>query len=75
MIFADQLKTARGNITQAAAAAIIGIAKRTYCDWEAGNVTPHRYMQDGALRDLRTTKKPLDCRGEQLKNPAYATGQ
>ncbi len=57
MIFADQLKTARGNLTQDAAANIIGIAKRTYCDWEAGKVVPHRYMQDGALRDLRTTKK------------------
>ena len=64
MNFAGQLKTARGNLTQAAAGAIIGIAKRTYCDWEAGNVTPHRYMQDGALRDLRTTKKrPKDEHG------------
>jgi len=24
----------------------------------AGSVTPHRYMQDGARRDLRSTKKP-----------------
>jgi DNA-binding XRE family transcriptional regulator len=59
MSFADRLKTARESavLTQDGAAAVIGIAKRTYCDWEAGNVIPHRYMQEGALRDLRTTKK------------------
>lgn len=59
MKFADRLKSARGSaiLTQEGAARVIGIAKRTYCDWEAGNVVPHRYMQDGALRDLRTTKK------------------
>ena len=59
MSFSDQLKTARKSavLTQDGAAAVIGVSKRTYCDWEAGNVVPHRYMQDGALRDLRTTKK------------------
>ncbi len=59
MNFADQLKTERERlgITQAQAASVLSIAKRTYCDWEAGNVEPHRYMQDGALRDLRATKK------------------
>jgi len=59
MSFSAQLKTERERlgITQAQAAPILGIAKRTYCDWESGNVKPHRYMQDGALRDLRATKK------------------
>jgi DNA-binding XRE family transcriptional regulator len=59
MRFADKLKAARESalLTQEGAALVIGIAKRTYCDWETGNVVPHRYMQDGALRDLRTTKK------------------
>jgi DNA-binding XRE family transcriptional regulator len=59
MSFAEKLKAAResGLLTQEVAALAIGIAKRTYCDWEAGNVAPHRYMQEGALRDLRTTKK------------------
>jgi DNA-binding XRE family transcriptional regulator len=59
MNFSEALRAARESavLTQAGAAAVIGIAKRTYCDWEAGNVIPHRYMQDGALRDLRTTKK------------------
>ncbi len=59
MNFAEKLKAARESalLTQEGAARVIGIAKRTYCDWEAGNVVPHRYMQDGALRDLRTAKK------------------
>lgn len=57
MTFSEQLKSARGIFTQDAAANIIGVSKRAYCDWEAGNVVPHRYMQDGALRELRTTKK------------------
>ena len=59
MSFAKKLKAARESafLTQEGAAAVLGIAKRTYCDWEAGKVTPHRYMQEGALRDLRTTKK------------------
>jgi len=59
MDFAAKLKAARESalLTQEGAALVIGIAKRTYCDWEAGNVVPHRYMQDGALRNLRTTKK------------------
>ena len=60
MSFAEKLKQERERlgITQAQAASVLGIAKRTYCDWESGNVVPHRYMQDGALRDLRATKKP-----------------
>ena len=60
MKFSDQLKQERGRLglTQAQAASVLGIGKRTYCDWEAGRVTPHRYMQDGARRDLRANKKP-----------------
>lgn len=59
MSFAAQLKAERERlgITQAQAASLLSIAKRTYCDWEAGNVVPHRYMQHGALCDLRATKK------------------
>jgi len=64
MNFAEKLKAARESalLTQEGAALVIGIAKRTYCDWEAGNVIPHRYMQEGALRDLRTTKTPRSKR-------------
>lgn len=59
MTFAKQLKAARESalLTQEGAAAVLGISKRTYCDWEAGNVVPHRYMQEGALRDLRISNK------------------
>jgi transcriptional regulator with XRE-family HTH domain len=60
MSFSSRLKQERKRlgITQAQAASLLSIAKRTYCDWEAGNVTPHRYMQDGALVDLSPAKKP-----------------
>jgi transcriptional regulator with XRE-family HTH domain len=57
--FADQLKSERKRLglTQAGAEALLGLGKGQITAWETGRNTPHRWMQDGALRDLRTTKK------------------
>jgi transcriptional regulator with XRE-family HTH domain len=42
MTFSKQLRTARraANLTQAEAAALIGVSKRTYEKWEAGEASP-----------------------------------
>jgi hypothetical protein len=54
MSFADQLTAAiqRLWLTQPEAAALLGIKPRTLWDWLHGVVTPHRYMQKGALAEL-----------------------
>jgi transcriptional regulator with XRE-family HTH domain len=58
MNFADQLKQERKRlgITQAQAASLLSIAKRTYCDWEYGITTPPEVAQEGALARLRKAK-------------------
>jgi len=58
-MFGSQLKDERKRLglTQAQAAVIVQIAKRTYCNWEAGKVTPHPYMQEGSMHDLSRYKK------------------
>lgn len=68
MTFADQLKAERDRlgITQALAADILSVSKRTYCAWEAGEVTPHRYMQTGAIRDLRSSDDHDESRKPSL---------
>ena len=46
---ADQLKAKRGNLTQAQAATLIGVPKRTYQSWEGGHRVPrnqHRAQVD-----------------------------
>lgn len=59
MNFADQLKSERDRLglTQAGAAAVLGIPDRTYWEWEAGKTTPYAITQEGALRRLAATKK------------------
>lgn len=59
MKFSDQLKAARkaAALNQAQAAAAIGIGKRSFCDWEAGNVIPHPYMREASLRDIKLAGK------------------
>jgi DNA-binding XRE family transcriptional regulator len=58
MSFADELKQERERlgITQAQAASLLSIAKRTYCDWEYGITTPPEVAQEGALARLRKAK-------------------
>jgi DNA-binding XRE family transcriptional regulator len=58
MDFDDKLKQERERlgITQAQAASLLSIAKRTYCDWEYGITTPPEVAQEGALARLRKAK-------------------
>jgi transcriptional regulator with XRE-family HTH domain len=58
MSFADQLKQERERLglTQAQAASLLSIAKRTYCDWEYGITTPPEVAKEGALARLRKAK-------------------
>ena len=60
MRFPDHLKQERERlvITQAQAASILSLAKRTYCDWEYGITTPSEVAQEGALARLRKIKTP-----------------
>lgn len=60
MSFPDHLKQERERlgITQAQAASLLSIAKRTYCDWEYGKVTPAEVAQEGALERLHKIKTP-----------------
>lgn len=59
MNFADRLRNERQRlgITQAQAAEILDIPKRTYCEWELSNTTPYAITQEGALRRLSATRK------------------
>lgn len=59
-MFSEQLKQERERmgITQAQAASLLSIAKRTYCDWEYGKVTPSEVAQEGAQERLRKIKTP-----------------
>ena len=59
MSFADQLKTERDRLglTQAGAEALLGLGKGQITAWETGRNVPHRWMQEGALRELRAIKK------------------
>ncbi len=60
MIFADQLKSERKRLglTQAQAASLLSISKRTYCDWEYSVTTPAEVTQEGVQERFRTAKKP-----------------
>jgi DNA-binding XRE family transcriptional regulator len=60
MSFPCRLKQERERleITQAQAASLLSIAKRTYCDWEYGITTPSEVAQEGALARLREIKTP-----------------
>lgn len=60
MSFANQIRDERERlgITQAQAAALLSIAKRTYCDWEYGITTPPEVAQEGALARLQKIKTP-----------------
>lgn len=60
MSFAEKLKSERERLglTQAQAASLLSIAKRTYCDWEYGITTPPEVAQEGAFARLRAMKKP-----------------
>ena len=59
MNFSERLKSERERLglTQAGAAAVLGIPDRTYWEWEAGKTEPYAITQEGALRRLSATKK------------------
>lgn len=60
-MFAAQIKQERKRlgITQAQAASLLSIAKRTYCDWEYGITTPAEIAQEGAQERFRKYKESL----------------
>ena len=55
--FADQLRAARGERSQRAAATIIGRSVRTLQNWEIGRNVPDRAVQAEALGKLRRPKR------------------
>lgn len=55
--FADQLRIARGERPQSAAAAIIARSVRTLQNWESARNVPDRAVQAEALAKLRKTPK------------------
>ena len=59
MTFADQLKSERSRIgvNQAEAEALLGLGKGQITAWETERNIPHRWMQEGCLRELRAMKK------------------
>ena len=60
MSFADQLKQERERlgITQAQAAAIVDVPKRTYVEWEMENTTPCAVTREGCLARLGKMPTP-----------------
>ena len=59
MSFAEQLKAERLRLglNQSEAEALLSLGKGQITAWETGRNVPHRWMQEGALRELRATKK------------------
>jgi len=59
MSFATQIKSERDRLglTQAGAAARLGVSKSVIEKWEAGTRTPLAITQEGALARLRSTPK------------------
>lgn len=59
MSFAEQLKAERLRLglNQSEAEALLGLGKGQITAWETGRNVPHRWMQEGCLRELRATKK------------------
>lgn len=59
MTFGEQLKAERLRLglNQAGAEALLGLGKGQITAWETGRNVPHRWMQEGCLRELRATKK------------------
>jgi DNA-binding transcriptional regulator YiaG len=57
-MFADQIKNERERLglTQAGAAALLGVSKSVIEKWESGQRTPLEITQEGALARLRKTK-------------------
>lgn len=60
MTFPELLKSERERlgISQKRAAAILGVADRTYWDWEAGKAEPVKILQEGAESRLKKIKTP-----------------
>ncbi len=58
MAFDEQLKSERERLglTQAGAAALLGVSKSVIEKWESGQRTPLEITQEGALARLRRTK-------------------
>lgn len=59
MSFADQLKSERNRLglKQSEAEALLGLGKGQITAWETERNIPHRWMQEGCLRELRAIKK------------------
>lgn len=59
-MFAQQLKNERERLglTQAGAAALLGVSKSVIEKWEADTRTPLEITQEGALARLRAIKTP-----------------
>ena len=62
MSFADQIRAerARLGISQTMAEQLLKLGKGQITAWETGRNTPHRWMQEGCLRELRLLK-PSDA--------------
>lgn len=60
MNFSETIRTERERLglTQAGAAARLGVSKSVIEKWEAGTRTPLAITQEGALARLRSTPKP-----------------
>lgn len=72
MTFSQQLQIAltRSGLTQAEAAALIGISPRPFWEWLHGKVTPHPYMQAGALEALLRVPAKRPHAGRKPKTPS-----
>lgn len=66
MTFADQLRSARGSLSQSQAAATISpmLSVRTLQDWEQAKRRPADWAQDLVLRVLRSPKKVRTRKGQ-----------
>ena len=60
MTFAEKLQSERHrlNLTQAKAAALLGISKSALEKWEAGVKTPKLLMQEGAMARFAKIRSP-----------------
>lgn len=67
--FAEQLRTARGERSQAAAATIIARPVRTLQNWEIGRNVPDRAVQAEVLGKLRRPKRNRKGTNKEIANP------
>lgn len=58
MTFSENIKAERDHLglNQSEVEALLGLGKGQITAWETERNTPHRWMQEGALRELRAAK-------------------